>query len=559
MKKSTTLLVVLMICLIGTSFAQWTNNPLENTAIAKKSSEQALPKIVVHVDGTAYISWFTMETGVYNVRMQRIDNNGNPQWGDNGILVSSEPQDSWITDYDLAIDPDGYALIVFMDLRTGESNPVAYRVSPTGEMVWGTSGILLANNSNFDPNPKVCATSTGNAVFSWQSAGDNLSEVRLQKISAAGEKLWGEEGIILSDPSLSLTSPSILPAGADQVFLVWHEESGPFWSPNRGLYVQKLDADGNFIFASETVIYSPVPAGPVVYLEMCRDDEGGIVFTWYRNDEGLHFHSYIQHMNVAGDVTMQANGVMLSATSGRNHMYPEPVFLAQNQEIITFFSEQDLNQNERGFYAQKLDMEGNRLWGEEGKELIPLGNSDYGQFTADGYFDRAICIYQEAIYGTNTAKMQAVMLDKDGDFVWSSAFIDMSTAQSEKLHNVSTSYYWGQWVAVWEDRRDDDGDIFAQNIQPDGTLGIVTTGIQQSVNDDRPFSILPNPFHESFTIDVSGNNTIFRFYDPKGTLIISSVISPGSKTFNTSLLPSGIYFYQIIQHTGVSFSGKMIK
>lgn len=558
MKKSTILLVV-MICLIGTSFAQWTNNPLENTAIAKKSGEQALPKIVVHVDGTAYISWFTMETGVYNVRMQRIDNNGNPQWSDDGILVSSEPQDSWITDYDLAIDPDGYALIVFMDLRTGESNPVAYRISPAGEMVWGSSGILLANDSNFDPSPKVCATSTGNAVFSWQSAGDNLSEVRLQKISPAGEKLWGEEGIILSDPSLSLTSPFVLPAGEDQVFLVWHEESGPFWAPNRGLYVQKLDADGNFMFASETVIYSPVPAGPVVYLEMCRDDEGGIVFTWYRSDEGLHFHSYIQHMNAAGDVTMQANGVMLSATSGRNHMYPEPAFLAQNQEIIAFFSEQDLNQNERGFYAQKLDMEGNRLWGEEGKELIPLGNSDYGHFTADGYFDRAICIYQEAVYGTNTAKMQAVMLDKDGDYVWASEFIDMSTAQSEKLHNVSTSYYWGQWVAVWEDRRDDDGDIFAQNIQPDGTLGIVTTGIQQSVNDDRPLSILPNPFHESFTIDVTGNNTIFRFYDPKGTLIISSVISPGSKSFNTSSLPSGIYFYQIIQHTGLSFSGKMIK
>ncbi|HVQ01344.1 MAG TPA: PKD domain-containing protein, partial [Candidatus Thermoplasmatota archaeon] len=33
--------------------------------------------------------------------------------------------------------------------------------------------------------------------------------------------------------------------------------------------------------------------------------------------------------------------------------------------------------------------------------------------------------------------------------------------------------YMGQWVAVWEDLRNDGGDIYAQNIQPDGTLGVV--------------------------------------------------------------------------------------
>jgi PKD repeat protein len=31
----------------------------------------------------------------------------------------------------------------------------------------------------------------------------------------------------------------------------------------------------------------------------------------------------------------------------------------------------------------------------------------------------------------------------------------------------------GQWVAVWEDLRNGEADIYAQNIQPDGTLGVV--------------------------------------------------------------------------------------
>ncbi|MCU0850939.1 MAG: PKD domain-containing protein [Candidatus Thermoplasmatota archaeon] len=491
--------------------AQWSSNPAQNTAISTMTGEQALPKIAVDTNGFSYISWFSTETGNYNVRLQRLDSNGNMMWPTNGILVSNQPQESWITDYDLAVDPSGYALITFTDIRTGQSNPVAYRISPDGAMMWGSNGVLLANDNNFDPSPKICSTTVGNTIVAWQSipdSGDSL--VKLQKISPTGDLLWGS-GIVLSETGIDYTAPFLLQTEGDYMYLVWHKETGPYYAPNRGLYVQKLDADGNFMWASDVGIYAPVTSGPVVYLRMCRDDAGGIVFSWYRSISISEFYCFVQHMSADGTVTMPANGVLASTSSARLHMYPAPAFLSQTQEIVLFFSEQDLNQNMRGIYAQKFNLQGNRLWTDEGIQLIGLTNNDYGLFTADGKDNQAICVYQAAVFGTMDAKMQAVMLDDQGEFVWPEHFIDLCTYQSEKLHNVMTNYYSGQWVAVWQDQRNDYGDIFAQNIQQDGSLGVVGNIPPEADFTWAPSEPVPE---ESVHFDASASS------DPDGSIIL---------------------------------------
>ena len=517
MRRISVILIVgllLTLCCVPI-LGQWTSNPIENTAIATASGEQALPKIAVDSNGYAYVSWFTTETGGYNVRLQRLDPDGNTIWPANGVLVSSQPQDSWITDYDLAVDPSGYAVITFTDIRTGQSNPVGYRISPDGDMMWGQTGIMLANDNNFDPSPKVCVTTEGNSIFAWQSLPDSgNSQVKLQKISPDGQLLWGATGITLSETGVDFTVPYVLPAENDYVYLVWHKQTGPYYAPNRGLYVQKLDTDGGFLWTTDVEVYAPVVSGPVVNLEMCRDDSGGIVFSWYRSVDSTHFHCYVQHMTADGTITMPAGGVQASTSTARLHMYPAPAFLPQTQEIVLYFSEQDLNQNMRGMYAQKFDLQGNRLWGDEGIVLIGLSNNDYGLFGADGKDNKAICIYQAAVFGNANSKIQAVMLDDQGNFVWPTHFIDLSTYQSYKLYNVMTHYYNGQWVEVWEDQRNDGGDIYAQNIQLDGTLGIVSNIPPVADFTWTPLTPLPGEtvlFNASASYDPDGYITIYEW------------------------------------------------
>ncbi len=345
-------IVLLSILVMGWQllYAQWSADPLSNTQISNSAGEQVLPKAAVCSNGDLYVAWFSNESGNYNVRLQLLDKVGNELWAPNGILISNHEQMTWLTDWDMVVDTANFAVLTFQDIRTGNNNPVAYRISPEGEMMWGDDGITLSNNANFEPSPKVSATDAGNTVFAWQSEASEGSEVHLQKIAADGQTQWGN-GITYLSPGIGYTYPYLRPATDDQVFLIWHKQTGPTWAPNRGLYVQLLDTEGNFVWENDLEIYAPVASGPVISLQLASDYNGGIVFAWYYNDAGTHFNCKVQYMDANGDLSLPANGAFVSTFMGRNHMYPAPAFLPETEEIIVYFSEQDLNQNQRGLYA----------------------------------------------------------------------------------------------------------------------------------------------------------------------------------------------------------------
>jgi len=549
---------LMLVALLGWQIAsaQWNSNAAENTRYTDLSGEQVIPKIAVCTDGFAYIAWFSNHTGNYNVYLQRIDKDGNPQWPNNGILISDNTQDSWLTDWDMSVDAENYALLVFSDIRTGTLNPFGYRVSPSGEMMWGEDGVALSSSTNFEPTPKVCGTQAGNAVFAWISSG-TTTEVHLQKVSPDGTELWGD-GIFIVSPTINNTYPFLMPADGDNVYLIWHTETGPFWAPNRGTYVRKLGADGNNLWAADAEIVAPVAMGPVITLQMCPDDAGGIVFAWYRNDVGTHFNCFVQHMDDQGNKTMPAGGVVVSTSEARNRMYPAPAFLDANQEIMVYFSEQDLNQNQRGLYVQKLDLGGSRLWGDEGKMLIPLSNNDYSLPSASGLHDRAICIFEEG----NTTNIQATMLDSDGNYVWPQQFVNMSTASSSKIHRDMSPYYFGQWFAAWEDDRNGSTNIYAQNIQPDGSLGMVVTAIgENTIAKDFSVSTSPNPFIKEivFTFDnFASKGLSVQIFDVTGKLLLTRVIIENDFTFDGEKLMPGMYYYRVSAGDEF-FNGKIIK
>ena len=117
------------------ALSQWSTDPSVNNPINTLSGEQAIPKIATCSNGDTYIASFSNESGNYNVRMQRLNAQGVAQWITDGILISDNPQDSWLTDWDMTADNANHAILVFPDIRNGGANVVAYRISPAGSFV----------------------------------------------------------------------------------------------------------------------------------------------------------------------------------------------------------------------------------------------------------------------------------------------------------------------------------------------------------------------------------------------------------------------------------------
>jgi hypothetical protein len=255
MKKQTVLLVLAFLPLI--SFSQWTSNVAVNTPVFDSSGvAETTPLIATTADGSTYVSWFEPSAGTnYQLRMQRIDVNGVLQWGSSGITVSSFPQNTALFRYDLAVDQEDNAIVAFQDERSGQLDIVAYKLNPSGVMLWGNSGIALTDTGSTQGlAPAIGITSANNVIIAWNANATN-KWIAIQKISASGTIVWPAVKRIIGT-TLNYSRPTMVASGADDFSILYVEESGTGFPPVSKMYAQRFDATGTSLWSQPLLISS---------------------------------------------------------------------------------------------------------------------------------------------------------------------------------------------------------------------------------------------------------------------------------------------------------------
>jgi len=556
--KKNTMLFSLLTLLPVFIFGQWVSDPMLNTAIADASGEQAIPKIGTTADGTTYIAWFSNESGNYDVYLQKLDAAGNKLWADDGLLVSDHPAMTWLTDWDMAVDQEGCAILTFQDIRNVDNDAFAYRISPTGEFLWGDDGIELSTGPAFDAAPKVTVTNAGNAVLAWQA--DDV--IIMQKISPDGTKLWGDNGITLSTAN-TLSWPQLMPVGTDDVIMKYFEDSGPTWAPTRHVYAQRYDADGSPVWTSPAIVSNAggISAWTQIF-SFINDGNDGFFIAWHDDRDNNSLASiFVQHIDADGTVVFADDGVEASTMPSRNHFYPFLSLIPGTAEVIVMWNEMDGDQNNRGIYGQKFSDTGNRLWGDNGKTFIEISPTNVYPF-AQEISDQDFVLFYEQDFTAAAAAVKAMRVDANGDYVWANDMITLCSVQSSKVHPVVSSFTQGQWISAWEDDRNASTDIYGQNIQLDGSLGPVIipsnlTIIPDTLTIDEflPYSgYAINETNDPIIVDdVYFNSGDFIMYynsppelpttlAPGDSLQIEIIVIPGSTFYN----PDGYLYDGIV-------------
>jgi hypothetical protein len=188
---------VLILITAGIARGQWPTDPVENMIICDREGEQILAKIAATSDGGCYVSWHDHSSGNYDVYLQRLNGDGQIQWEENGLLISDHPQDSWITDYDMAVDLEDCAILVFNDIRDGLDRDIfAYRIDPDGNFLWGPDGLTISDNEGFEPDPQVTITTAGNIIFAWPEPDEHMAHLR--KVTPEGVDYWDPSTITIT-------------------------------------------------------------------------------------------------------------------------------------------------------------------------------------------------------------------------------------------------------------------------------------------------------------------------------------------------------------------------
>ncbi len=469
----------IVISFVGIATAQWSSDPSVNLQVCDVTGDQALPKIASTSDGGCYISWFDNRNGSYAVYLQRLDAMGNMLWTTNGLLISNNPQNSSLVDWAIASDNHNNAIVTFTDTRDNDSlHAFAYLIDSTGTFVWGSNGIRLSGVGDFQPNPVATQTSDGNYVFAW-IVSTTPGVIALQKISLAGQKMWGTDPIIYSSGiTENYTYAAVVPSDNGSVILEHSGYTGGFTAPYK-IYAQKFDTDGNPVWGSGGVTIQNTGIPFYEHPLVISDNNNGALISWYDDrDMNNFFSSFVQHISSSGTVSFPVNGSEVSTTGTMHHLYPTMAYLPNTDELFCFWIEETSLQDQFAVYGQKFDGAGTRQWAATGIAFTTMtSNTIFGPYAQSTDTSAYVIYLQGNASGLNQG-INAFMVNTDGNFSWSPNIVDMSDPTNQKLHSVTTISTDKVAKIAWEDTRNDGGGIYAQNINPDGMLGYEATPVE---------------------------------------------------------------------------------
>jgi hypothetical protein len=367
--------VLFFLLLTTLSFAQWINNPALNLAICDTTGEQTLAKIGSTSDGGTYVSWFDNRGGSYAVYLQRLDPLGYKMWANNGLLISNNPQSSSLVDYDLIVDSDNNAVLVFTDTRnSGSLNVFAYRISPSGAFLWGTNGVSLSSTSDYQPNPKVVQTNDGNFVVSW-IIGVNPFKIALQKLSPEGAKMWGTSPVLVFSATEGFNHPQIVPTDSNGVLILHTATTGNFPAQTVKLRATKVSSAGTVSWQMYLQDLGRIAAFtvPKVYSDM---NNGGII-AWHDDRDFNNLQSgFVQRVSSSGSLYFPVNGTEVSLNAGTHKFNPVASVDPSTNDTYVFWVEANADQNQNGISGQKVSQTGERMWTDNAKIFQPLSASN---------------------------------------------------------------------------------------------------------------------------------------------------------------------------------------
>ncbi|MGA2668957.1 MAG: T9SS type A sorting domain-containing protein [Ignavibacteria bacterium] len=541
------------------AYSQWSGNPAINLKVCDTTNEQVLVKISPTTDGGCYLSWFDGRSSGYAVYFQRLDASGNKQFASAGLLVSNNPQNSSLVDYDLKTDASNNAVIAFTDIRNaGQINPFAYLISPTGSFLWGNNGVTLSTATTvFQANPKIAVTSDGNYIIAW-SYGSSPKTIALQKLNSSGVKQWGTDPIFLAGSGTeNFDYPDLVPSDNGNVILLWSGYSGSFLNPvNYRLYTQKFSSSGTPVWnGSMDTVYGTGYVSGYYTPRIFSDGNNGAIYCWrdYRGNANYQT-GYIQRINSSGTFQFPVNGSAVSTLAGNNHFDPVACVSSTGETYSIWYETNNL-QSQYGVYGQKFSTNGTRQWTDNGHTFVALNANQPSIMSVYSKNGNMLAYYMESQSGNNTF-IKSFMSDGSGNLGWGGVILVPSSYLSPKLRLNTTINSSGMSMLAWQDNRNDGGGIYAQNINLDGSFGntLGITGISGTA--PKEFSLsqnFPNPFNPSTEIkfDIAKlSNVKLNIYNVLGekiALLVDQNLPAGSYSVNwdASEMPSGVYFYKI--------------
>lgn len=454
-------------------------------------------------DGTVFTGWNgpgVKGSGIatyFNIH----DNEGNSLFAEGAMLVDELKSKLYTTVKQLTLlDRDNNTIIAYQTLDNAvnagldtdvNENYRIYKISPSGEMLWGEKGIDL-NRGEYSEATQGCLSMVqiedGSYYFAWVEYVWNndyeIGTIHLERVSQDGKMIW-DEPVILGDGTTPLTFPYLVNAGSNQVIMVYAKGSG------QELHAKKLDFDGSEVWSKDTRIYrggfGSIPIW--TFLKVMSDGDGGVFVGWYDDRNWTNYErTYVAHILNDGSHGFASGegGEAIGYTDSLRSFAPSIYYDKENQHVYVLRRETSGGQGHARLMLQKLSMSGELLWGTDGIEVYPYQATYLGYECISDDGEGNIALFFMRNDKTSDSDVVSNLFTKvskeDGSPVFETPVVFSTTTDSKSNLMISELINNEYWVAMWEDKRilaDDDTNVdvtelphrlYMRRIPKDGTI-----------------------------------------------------------------------------------------
>jgi hypothetical protein len=468
MKKLVLLLAGLF--LFTTLQAQWVNNPAQNTFIANTSADAGEIYLATNTNtGDTYLQWCSFVGGNgWSPTLQRLNSEGVPQWGLDGIHISA---------YEFSSSSEGVAMTTTTDggvvscFAVYDGYTCAVKINPDGTFPWGEQGVQLFGGLGFS-RAEVIATDDGGI---W-ALGFDYSNLYLQYLNNTAGPV-----ITISDIGGRNCMYGQLTLGNDNKVFVTYEKVGSGFYTDKEIYVAGYNPDGTQ-FSPETMLMSS-QTFQVTYLHYAISDGmgGGYVYIWH--PALYNFNVYVFHFNQNGASTiMDPNGVPVHSPDNNNLYTGASATVDPDSHDIILFYEQtdDYSQSQCKLYMNRITPDGERLWGD-GILVLDNGTTPCGGLNIDAFeYGGGFAVsYFKGIGQTagSQATVEAQGFDMNGNTLWNTQLC--SNTYNKTGCEYTTGFHGGQNIIAWVNSTDaviggGPGGLYGQNFGQNGEMGEIT-------------------------------------------------------------------------------------
>ncbi|MFL2982897.1 MAG: hypothetical protein ACJZ12_00725 [Candidatus Neomarinimicrobiota bacterium] len=435
--------------------AQWSSDILSPQFIGNG----IMPQVASTSNNGVYVAWLT--DGNYHIYVQRFDQLGIPQFGDSGILISDNDNASWIAVYHLNIIVDGNDNLVIstVDQRTGNWEVYAWKLNLDGLLLWGEDGLVITDESTSNMSPRLTIADDNSVIV---TSSHNDGEVLFQRISPDGQLLWNQ-GIIKSDDTMYLISPQSIVNNDGELIFQWLRQSSG-WPIYSDILVQKYDIDGNPLWTDPVIVVGPVsfPMGNWSQ-QLISNSEGGSITAWTELVGNVQ-NAIVESIDESGG-SLWSGGIDFSDNSNNFRMSPILTLCDSSRDVVSVWREANGIQSQRGLFAQRINHNGIKLWGDDGVEVVEMNDSyDYLDISISSFNDDVIITYLEQS-SNMIGDIFSKKLDSLGNPIWDD--IGILTSSNTPKQDLATGKGENCLFVSWSEN----DSIFVHCLRDDGTLG----------------------------------------------------------------------------------------